>query len=200
MRVIEKALCIALALLTFTMSGPWQALAQQGTSTIVGIVVNNQKSPVPGIKILAKDSSGKKILGEVLTDAEGNYQLKNLSTGQYQLTLDPLKSAFQGETVVAALGSQGLTVDWIVSKSAKAIASATLGIASSGPFAFADTLAMAAPGTPPAEPGALSETTKAIIAGVIGAGWVGSAIWAATTVNNPISPRNPPPPIVSDSQ
>jgi hypothetical protein len=63
-----------------------------------------------------------------------------------------------------------------------------------------DTLAMAAPGTPPAEPGALSETTKAIIAGVIGAGWVGSAIWAATTVNNPVTNNPPPPPIVSDSQ
>jgi len=186
MRIIEKVLCSALALLTFTVGGPWQALAQRGTSTIVGIVVNNQESPVPGIKILAKDSSGK-ILGEALTDADGNYQLKNLSIGQYQLTLDPVKSAFQGETVVAALGSQGLTVDWIVSKSARAIASATLGIASSGPVAFGDTLAMAAPGTPPAEPGALSETTKAIIAGVIAAGGLGSAIWAATTVNNPIT-------------
>jgi hypothetical protein len=198
MRIIEKVLCSALALLTFTMSGPWLALAQQGTSTIVGSVVNNQKSPVPGIKILAKDSSGKKILGEALTDAEGNYHLKNLSIGQYQLTLDPLKSSFQGETVVAALGSQGLTVDWIVSKSAKAIASATLGIASSGPVAFGDILAMAAatPGTTPAEPGALSETTKAIIAGVIASGWFGSAIWAATTTNNPIS-NNPP--IISGS-
>src|SRR3989337_2019220 len=186
MRIIEKVLCSALALLTFTVGGPWQALAQRGTSTIVGIVVNNQESPVPGIKILAKDSSGK-ILGEALTDADGNYQLKNLSIGQYQLTLDPVKSAFQGETVVAALGSQGLTVDWIVSKSARAIASATLRIASSGSFALADTLAMAAPGTPPAEPGALSETTKAIIAGVIAAGGLGSAIWAATTVNNPIT-------------
>jgi hypothetical protein len=183
MRIIEKVLCSALALLTFTVSGPWQALAQQGTSTIVGIVVNNQESPVAGIKILAKDSSGK-ILGEALTDAEGNYQLKNLSIGQYQLTLDPLKSAFQGETVVAALGSQGLTVDWIVSKSAKAIASASLGIASSGPVALGDTLAMAAPGTTPAEPDALSETSKTIIAGVIGAGWLGSAIWAITTTHH----------------
>ena len=184
MRVIkELLLCSTLAFLIFTMSGPWQALAQQGTLAIVGIVVNNQKSPVPGIKILAKDSSGK-ILGEAVTDAEGNYDLKNLSIGQYQLTLDPLKSAFQGETVVAALGSQGLTVDWIVSKSAKAIASATLGIASSGPVAFGDTLAMAAPGTAPAELGALSETTKAILAGIIASGWFGSAIWAATTSNN----------------
>jgi hypothetical protein len=155
MRVIKKLLCSFLAFLIFTMSGPWQTLAQQGTSTIVGSVVNNQNSPVPGIKILAKDSSGK-ILGEAVTDAEGNYNLKNLRIGQYQLTLDPLKSPFQGETVVTALGPEGLTVDWIVSKSAKAIASATLGIASSGPVAFGDTLAMAAaaPGTAPAEPDA----------------------------------------------
>jgi carboxypeptidase family protein len=184
MRVIEKVLCSALAFLILTMSGPWQASAEQGTSTIVGSVVNSQKSPVPGIKILAKDSSGK-IFSEALTDAEGNYHLKNLNIGQYQLTLDPVKSAFQGETVVAALGSQGLTVDWVVSKTAKAIASATLGLASSGPVAIGDTLAMAAatPGTP-AEPAALSETTRAIIAGVVATGGLGSMIWAITTTNN----------------
>jgi len=63
MRVIEKVLCSFLALLTFTMGGPWPASAQQGTSTMVGSVVNNQKSPVPGIKILAKDPSGGPISG-----------------------------------------------------------------------------------------------------------------------------------------
>ena len=185
MRVIkELLLCSTLAFLIFTMSGPWQALAQQGTSTIVGSVVNNQKSPVPGIKILAKDSSGK-TLGEAVTDAEGNYNLKNLSIGQYQLTLDPLKSPFQGETVVAALGSQGLTVDWIVSKSAKAIALATLGIASSGPVAFGDTLAMATPSPTPTDPAdPLGPTGRMIAASVIASGLFGSMIWAATTTNN----------------
>ena len=184
MRIIHKVLCNLLALLIFTVSGPLKVLAQQGSSTIVGTVVNAQKNPVPGIKILAKDPSGK-ILGEAVTDAEGNYNLKNLRIGQYQLTLDPLKSPFQGETVVTALGPEGLTVDWIVSKSAKAIASATLGIASSGPVAFGDTLAMAAaaPGTAPAEPDALSETSKAIIVGVIASGGLGSMIWALTTVS-----------------
>lgn len=168
MRVIEKAICSSLAFLIFTMSGPWQALAQQGTSTIVGSVVNNQKSPVPGIKILAKDSSGKKILGEAVTDAEGCYDLANLSIGQYQLTLDPLKSPYQGETVVTALGPQGLTVDWTVSESAKAIASAVPRISCGGPVPFGATL---------------GATGGAIIAGVIASGWLGSVIWAATTTN-----------------
>jgi len=181
MCIIEKLLYSSLAFLILTMNGPWQASAQYGTAAIVGSVVNNQKGPVPGIKILAKNSSGK-IMGEAVTDAEGNYNLKNLSISQYQLTLDSLKSPFQGETVVAALGPQGLTVDWIVSKSTKAIASATLGIASSRPFAFGAILAMAAttPGTAPAEPVVLGETSKAIIAGVIASGWLGSMIWGST--------------------
>ena len=160
MRAIEKILCGFLALLTFTMTGPWQALAQQGTSTIVGNVVNTQKIPVPGIKILAKDPSGK-ILGEAVTNAEGYYTLGNLGIGQYQLTLDPLKSPYLGETVVTSLGPQGLTVDWIVSESAKAIASAIPGIAPAGPVA-------------------LGATSRAVIAGVIVSGGLGSFIWALT--------------------
>jgi hypothetical protein len=173
MRVIEKAICSSLAFLIFTMGGPWQALAQQETATIVGSVVNNQKSPVPGIKILAKDSSGKKILAEAVTDAEGCYDLANLSIGQYQLTLDPLKSPYQGETVVTALGPQGLTVDWTVSESAKAIASAVPRISCGGPVPF-------------------GATGRAIIAGVVASGWLGSVIWAATTTNRPSihSPTN----------
>jgi len=184
MRHLRKAMSGVLAALIVMVSGPWQVLAQQGTSTIAGSVVNPQKNPVPGIKILAKDSSGK-ILGEAVTDAEGNYNLKNLSVGQYQLSLDPMKAPFQGETVVAALGPQGLTVDWIVSKNAKAIATATLGIASSGPVAFGETLAMAAstPGAAPAEPDELGETNRRIIAGVVASGWLGSLIWAATTIS-----------------
>lgn len=181
---LHKALSSILVALLVMVSGPWQVLAQQGTSTIVGSVVSNQKSPVPGIKILAKDSSGK-ILAEAVTDAEGNYNLKNLSIGQYQLTLDPLKSAFQGETVVTALGSKGLTVDWIVSKTAKAIASATQGIASRGSIAIGDTLTLAGatPGPEPVEPAlfGLGETGKGIIAGVIGLGGIGAGIWGIAT-------------------
>lgn len=185
MRLLQKTLSSVLAALIVMVSGPWQASAQQGTSTIVGSVVNNQKNPVPGIKILAKDPSGK-ILGEAVTDAEGNYKLKNLSIGQYHLTLDPLKSPFQGETVVAALGTQGLTVDWIVSKSARAIAAATLGIASSGPVAFGETLAMAGamPGPEPADTDPLGETSKTFIAGFSALGWLGSLIWALTVVTS----------------
>ena len=164
MRLPQKILSSVLAALIFTMSGPWKASAQQGTSTIVGSVVNNQKSPVPGIKILVKDPSGK-ILGEAVTNAEGYYTLENLNIGQYQLTLDPLKPPYQGETVVASLGSQGLTVDWIVSENAKAIAAAAPGIAASGPFT-------------------LGATTRATIAGVIALGWSGSLIWALTTINS----------------
>ena len=164
MRLLQKGLSSVLAALIVMVSGPWLALAQQGTSSIVGGVLNTQKNPVPGIKILAEDPSGK-ILGEAVTNAEGNYNLANLSLGQYQLTLDPLKFPFQGETVVASLGPQGLTVDWIVSENAKAIALATPGIEPAGPFA-------------------LGATSRAIIAGVIVSGGLGSMIWAITTISS----------------
>lgn len=161
---MKKVLWVFVAAAVSMAGAPSEGLGQQATSTIVGSVVNAQKNPVPGIKILAKDPSGK-ILGEAVTNAEGYYNLENLSTGQYQLTLDPLQSPFQGETVVASLGPQGLTVDWIVSESARAIAVATPGIAPSGPFA-------------------LEATGKAIIGGVFLSGWLGSLIWASTTVTS----------------
>jgi hypothetical protein len=160
LRLIQKTLCSLLAVLISTVSGPWQVLGQQATSTIVGTVVDAQQNPVSGIKIVIKDPSGK-VLSETVTDGEGRYSLENLTPGQYQLTLDPIQPPFQGETVVASLGPQGLTVDWIVSESAKAIAVATPGIAPSGPFA-------------------LGATGKAIIGGVFVSGWLGSLIWGTT--------------------
>lgn len=123
MRRLRKLFCSFLALLIFTVSGPWQVLAQQATSTIVGTVVNVQQDPVSGIKIVVKDPSGK-ALRETLTNGDGRYSLKDVNTGQYQLTLDPLQNRFQGETVVANLGSQGLTVNWMVAAAAAPIATA----------------------------------------------------------------------------
>ena len=164
MRIIEKLFCSFLALLILTVSGPWQASAQQATSTIVGSVLNKQKSPVAGIKILAKDSSGK-VLGEAVSNADGCYDLTNLGIGQYHLTLDPLKSPYQGETVVTSVGAQGLSVDWIISESAKAIASA-------------------GPRVPCGGSVGLGETSRAVIAGVIASGGLGSLIWALTTINS----------------
>ena len=164
MRFLQKPLCSLLVVVVLLVSGPWKVLAQQGSPNIVGTVTNAQKNPIRGIKITAKDPSGK-ILGETISNAEGYYSLENLNPGQYQLTLDPLQSPFHGETVVASLGPQGLTVDWIVSESSKAIAAATPGIA-------------------PSEPFALGATGNIIVGSVVVAGWLGSLIWSFTVASS----------------
>jgi hypothetical protein len=138
MRRLRKVFSSFLALLIFTVSGPWKVLAQPATSTIVGTVVNAQQKPVPDVKIVIKDSSGK-ALRETLTNGDGRYSLKDVNTGQYQLTLDPLQNRFQGETVVANLGSQDLTVNWMVSAAAVPVAMASqVGPDTGGLFGLGD--------------------------------------------------------------
>jgi len=131
MRRLRKLFCSFLALLIFTVSGPWKVLAQPATATIVGTVVTAQQKPVPEVKIVIKDPSGK-ALRETLTNGDGRYSLKDVNTGRYQLTLDPLQNRFQGETVVANLGSQGLTVNWLVASGAAPIATAQPGTEETG--------------------------------------------------------------------
>jgi hypothetical protein len=94
-------------------------------------VVNVQQKPVAEVKIVIKDPSGK-ALRETLTNGDGRYSLKNVNTGQYRLTLDPLQNPFQGETVVANLGSLGLTVNWMVAAGAAPIATARPGTEETG--------------------------------------------------------------------
>ena len=138
MRRLRKLFCSFLALLIFTVSGPWQVLAQPVTSTIVGTVVNAQQKPVPEVKIVIKDPSGK-ALRETLTNGDGRYSLKEVNTGQYQLTLDPLQNPFQGQTVVANLGSLGLTVNWLIATGVAPIATAEPGTELGGLFGLGDT-------------------------------------------------------------
>ena len=126
MRRLRKLLCSFIALLIFAVSGPSQVVAQPAAATIVGTVINAQLKPVPEVKIVIKDPSGK-ALRATLTDRDGRYILKDVNTGKYQLTLDPLKNPFQGETVLANLGSQGLTVNWMLAAAATPVATAQPG-------------------------------------------------------------------------
>jgi hypothetical protein len=133
MRHLRKLFCSFLALLIFAVTGPWQVLAQPAASTIVGTVINAQLKPVPEVKIVIKDPSGK-ALRATLTDEDGRYILKDVNAGKYQLTLDPLKKPFQGETVLANLGSQGLTVNWMLAAAVAPIATAQPGTVAAGGF------------------------------------------------------------------
>ena len=131
MRRLRKLFCSFIALLIFAVSGPSQVVAQPAAATIVGTVINAQLKPVPEVKIVIKDPSGK-ALRATLTDRDGRYILKDVNTGKYQLTLDPLKNPFQGETVLANLGSQGLTVNWMLAAAAAPVATAQPGTVETG--------------------------------------------------------------------
>lgn len=124
---MKKYLCRVLALILSCMM-PAAVMGDAASSALIGMVRNNQNQPVAGIKILAKVSSGQ-IVSEGTTDTLGRYAVQNLPVGRYQLTLDPANSPYKGQSVVSAVGREGLTVNWLVSQSAPALAMATPGVA-----------------------------------------------------------------------
>lgn len=117
-----------------------QVMSQPVGSTLVGTVVDSTGKQVGGVKIVAQSPSGK-VIGEVVTDNQRQYVLQNLAPGKYHLTLDPLNTPFKGETVLASVGAEGLTVNWAVSAVAPAMA-----MASPGPGAAGGTGGFFAPG------------------------------------------------------
>ena len=130
---MRKTLSVFLAVLLCMGAAPSQLLGQQATSMIVGSVLDTQCNPVPNVRIIATNPS-RRVLAEAATDAQGHYGLGNLTPGQVQLMLDPLKNRFQAGTVVASLGQEDLTVNWLVSTTAKAVALATTLIDPGGRF------------------------------------------------------------------
>jgi hypothetical protein len=122
---MRKSFCRVLAVVLSCIM-PAAVLGDAGSAALVGMVHNNQNQPVSGLKVLAKVSSGQ-VVSEGTTDVYGRYAVPNLPTGRYQVTLDPVKSSYKGQTVVTAVGSEGLVVNWLVSESAPALAMATPG-------------------------------------------------------------------------
>lgn len=119
----------SLVALFFFAAFPSQAFSQQGRqvggkilrANIVGTVLDNQGHSVEGVEISAQDPDGE-VVARAVTDREGKYTMKCLKRRQYNLTLNPLMTDFQGQTVTASLGLRGLIADWTTSATALAIA------------------------------------------------------------------------------
>ena len=122
---MKKSFCRVFAIVLSCII-PAAVMGDAGSAALIGMVRNNQNQPVSGLKIVAKVSSGQ-IVSEGTTDGLGRYAVLNLRAGRYQLTLDPANSPYKGQTVVSAVGTEGLTVNWLVSESAPALAMATPG-------------------------------------------------------------------------
>jgi len=82
----------------------------------VGTVRDANGNPIPGARIFVRDSTGS-VVGQTATDSRGWYPIKGLNLGTYTYVVDPGKG-FQGGNGVAALGSQGLRVEWTVAQTA----------------------------------------------------------------------------------
>lgn len=124
---MKKAMVLSvLAAVLLTLDVPRAALAS-ATADISGTVLDAGGQPVAGAEISAQDGAGK-VVARSVTDATGSYRLTGLEPGQYTLTLNPLSTGFEGNTFVASLGAEGLTVQWTVSSTAPAIAAATPGV------------------------------------------------------------------------
>jgi hypothetical protein len=115
-------------------------VAQIFCADIVGFVANTQARPVANVRILVKNMTNK-AQSAAFSNANGRYQLTGLAPGVYTYTLDPVASGLKGGDAVSYLGSNGLTIDWHLSPTNPAIATASEGagaMLAGDPYGFTD--------------------------------------------------------------
>lgn len=128
MKYSLSVICTALLILTHT---PLPALADQGPVSVVGRVADASGRAVTMARVIIRDHTGKPLDAAAVT-SEGRYRLNGLTPGQYRLTLASPVASFKEQTVVANLGNQGLTVNWMVAAAVAPIAKAQPGTAATG--------------------------------------------------------------------
>jgi hypothetical protein len=95
---------------------------QAMSATVCGVAQNAQGTPVGGVGITIKDSSGK-LLGQATTGSKGEYQIDNLGQGTLDLFLDPGSAGVQGGSGVLNMAGESKMVNWQVSDASGAVAS-----------------------------------------------------------------------------
>ncbi|HZO80776.1 MAG TPA: carboxypeptidase-like regulatory domain-containing protein [Candidatus Binataceae bacterium] len=114
---------------------------------IRGMVSSAQGQSVAGVQVIAKGANGA-VAGQATTGSDGGYLITGLQSGNYNFTLEPGPSGFQGQTVASYVGPDGLCLNWGVSTSAPAVATAQPGatcqLAAAGGFGTAEMTAAGA--------------------------------------------------------
>jgi hypothetical protein len=119
--VMKKSCSVLLALATVIgMSAAAMAASVGGT------VAGSQGQSVSGITVIVKDASGH-VVGQGTPGASGAYDITGLPEGNYTFTLDPGSSGLQGQTVSSYVGPDGICLNWGVSTTSPAVASAQPG-------------------------------------------------------------------------
>ncbi len=89
------------------------------SADIVGAVVNPAGAPIAGVTVSVQNQAGAAV-GSGVTDETGQYVIHGLVPGTYTLIS-------KGQSAVAYVGDQGLTVDWGIAPNSQIIAAARQG-------------------------------------------------------------------------
>jgi hypothetical protein len=92
------------------------------SADVVGHVANEAGQPVAGVQISLLGATGANE-GSAVSDAQGSYEIRGLKAGAYRLMM-------KGQTVVSYVPTEGLTVNWGLSKTAPPLAIAKIGASS----------------------------------------------------------------------
>lgn len=106
------ALCLLLTSSAFGQKSPINGGANT-TAKIFGTIADRAGKPITSVEIVIKDATDK-IVSRALTNELGRYCMTDLRPGRYTITRNAGSAAAPGDTVVADLPAEGLTINWRV--------------------------------------------------------------------------------------
>ena len=135
-RIVRPLTCSILATLLIGTTAPRILLSQTpvepsnrallsagvAPTHLAGRVVDQAGRPRINVEIQVKDPNGN-LVRTFRTNELGRYCIADMTPGQYSLTHEPTRPAYDGQTVVAFIPQEGLYIDWrVAADSAIAIA------------------------------------------------------------------------------
>jgi hypothetical protein len=125
-----KGSCSILLAVAFGMGMSASAMAV----SVGGAVAGSQGQSIAGTQVIVKDAAGH-VISQGGTSASGTYDIPGLQPGNYTFTLDPGSTGYQGQTVASYVGPDGICLNWGVSTTSPAVATAQPGSACDPPAA-----------------------------------------------------------------
>jgi Carboxypeptidase regulatory-like domain len=107
---------ITIAFAAALISSPPARAAQ-----VVGRILNVGGEPAAHERVQLRELKSGKLVGDIYSDATGNYRIDNVKPGAYILYV-------RQQTGVAYVNKSGLTVDWGLAPNAPPVAVATRGV------------------------------------------------------------------------
>ena len=94
---------------------------------VAGLVSGVDGNPAAAVRIDIKDHKGN-VLSSNVTDKHGQYRITGVAPGSYDFVLEPPAPTLKGGDLAAELTAKGLTINWKLSSSGPALASASEGV------------------------------------------------------------------------